>query len=210
LADRVGVSAEGTDRDLTEVLRVLHGDSYSCFVHADACPDNVRVTDGVCRIFDFELSAAGCATLDFGYLLAPFPSCWCFAPLPAELSAKAQAAYWKAFGTSDVVRDDAWEVATAAALSCYLVSRIGGFEDFLAGEQPWGTTTGGPRIVTWTEAAVCCAETAGVFPTLRSLFTLIHERALSTVNINTVPQYPAVAAPGDEVVQVPAWWSEGL
>ena len=53
-------------------------------VHGDACPDNVhRLADGVCRIFDFETSGWGAVALDAAYLLAPFPSCWCFASLPA-------------------------------------------------------------------------------------------------------------------------------
>ena len=45
------------------------------------------------RIFDFETSGWGRIVLDVAYLLAPFPSCWCFASLPAEVAAPAMAAY---------------------------------------------------------------------------------------------------------------------
>src|SRR4029077_11966885 len=114
----------GVRRELDEALEVL-GHQYSCFIHADACPDNVRVSDGICRMFDFEVSSAGCAALDFGYLVAPFPSCWCFGFLPDQLASDAQAAYWEAFGSSGVVRDHDWEVAVAAALVCYLAARGG-------------------------------------------------------------------------------------
>ena len=210
LAGELGMSAAAVDRDLTEVLEILQGDRYSCFIHADACPDNVRVIDGTCRLFDFEVSAAGCATLDFGYLVAPFPSCWCFGPLPDELAHEAQAAYWKTFSASGAVPGDAWKVATAAALACYLVSRVGGLEDFLAGSLTWGTTTGLPRLLMWATAALACAETAEVFPGLRSVFSHLRERASSAMTASAVPQYPALAAPGAELVQVPEWWQEGL
>jgi aminoglycoside phosphotransferase (APT) family kinase protein len=62
-------------------------------VHGDACPDNVRFLADGGRIFDFETSGWGPVVLDAAYLLAPFPSCWCFATLPAEVAAPAMDAY---------------------------------------------------------------------------------------------------------------------
>jgi hypothetical protein len=209
LADELGVGSHAVDKDLTDALELL-GNRYSCFVHADACPDNVRITDGVCRLFDFELSAAGCATLDFGYLVAPFPSCWCFAALPEEIATEAQSAYWKAFESSGVARDQEWEATVAAALGCYLVARIGRLEAFLASPQPWGTTTGPPRVLQWTAAASAAAEAADVLPSLRSVFGRLHEMVAASLPLSQVPQYPALAVPPDVVVEVPDWWHEGL
>lgn len=208
-AAHLGADSAAVDQDLTAALELL-GSGYSCFVHADACPDNVRVTDGRCRLFDFEVSAAGCAALDFGYLVAPFPSCWCFAPLPEQLAAEAQAAYWKAFSPSGVGRDQDWEAAVAAALSCYLIARFGRLEAFLAATRPWGTTTGPPRVLRWTTVALAVAEAADVFPGLRSVFGRLHEQVTAMMPIDQVPRYPSLAESADVLVEVPDWWHEGL
>ena len=59
------------------------GSGYLGLVHGDACPDNVRLVGGDGRVFDFETSGWGPVVLDIAYLLAPFPSCWCFGAVPA-------------------------------------------------------------------------------------------------------------------------------
>lgn len=86
------LSAVGDEIDsLPAMLRGQDG-GYTGLVHGDACPDNTHITGGDCRIFDFETSGWGPVALDAAYLLAPFPSCWCFASLPVEAAAVADLA----------------------------------------------------------------------------------------------------------------------
>jgi Ser/Thr protein kinase RdoA (MazF antagonist) len=55
--------------------------------------DLTRLRGGKCRIFDFETSGWGPVVLDAAYLVAPFPSCWCFGALPDEMVTAGLAAY---------------------------------------------------------------------------------------------------------------------
>ena len=89
----LGLAADGADGDIDELSYLLNGTGYLGLVHSDACPDNVRFLADSCRIFDFETSGWGPIVLDAAYLLAPFPSCWCFASLPAEVATPALDAY---------------------------------------------------------------------------------------------------------------------
>ena len=69
-----------------------------------------------CRIFDFEISGWGPVVLDAVYLLAPFPSCWCFARLPAEVAAPALDAYRAVVPAGFELGPD-WDAAMAAAVA---------------------------------------------------------------------------------------------
>jgi serine/threonine protein kinase len=81
---RRGGAVFAADDVLNEVVNALDTGPQGV-LHGDPCPDNVVIdADGVCRIFDFEFATGGPVALDASYLLAPFPSCWCFAPLPAD------------------------------------------------------------------------------------------------------------------------------
>jgi Phosphotransferase enzyme family len=92
-AASLGLAAAGAGTEIDQLSLLLNETGYHGLVHGDACPDNVRFLDGRCRIFDFEHSGWGAVVLDASYLLAPFPSCWCFGRLPASVAAPAMAAY---------------------------------------------------------------------------------------------------------------------
>jgi Ser/Thr protein kinase RdoA (MazF antagonist) len=79
----LGLAAAGAGTEIDQLSVMLNETGYHGLVHGDACPDNVRLADGRCRIFDFEHAGWGPVVLDASYLLAPFPSCWCFGRLPA-------------------------------------------------------------------------------------------------------------------------------
>jgi hypothetical protein len=83
----------GVDAEIGRLSLLPNGTEYLGLVHRDACPDNVLFLADGGRIFDFETSGWGPIVLDAAYLLAPFPSCWCFARLPAEVAVPAPAAY---------------------------------------------------------------------------------------------------------------------
>jgi aminoglycoside phosphotransferase (APT) family kinase protein len=114
-------------------------------VHGDPCPDNVVIgADGVCMIFDFEFATGGPVSLDAAYLLAPFPSCWCFAPLPAPVVDDALAAYRSVLPIDDRALDAA-TVVTA-------VSALGLLERVRDADHSWGLTTMRPRLLAWLDA----------------------------------------------------------
>ena len=87
-AAALGLAADGVGAEIDELSFLLNGRGYLALVHGDACPDNVQFLAGRGRIFDFETSGFGPVALDAAYLRAPFPSCWCFARLPAYSSAR--------------------------------------------------------------------------------------------------------------------------
>ena len=101
LAAGGGVAAE-----IGQLPWMLNGPGYLGLVYSEACPDNVRLLADGARIFDFETSGWGTVALDAAYLLAPFPSCWCFAGLPATAAAPALQAYGHRTGTGLGRRDD--------------------------------------------------------------------------------------------------------
>jgi hypothetical protein len=204
LGTEVGVGGDAVGAEVDEVLAQLQGADYRGFVHGDPCPDNVRLTEEGCRVFDFEAASVGSVALDAAYLVAPFPSCWCFGELPAEPATAAMDAYWEVMGAHGFRRDAKWDVAIASALACFVGARAGNLEQFIGWE--WGTTTGAARILAWTTAAIGAAEAAGVYPHLRAVFAGLHEKVRSGAPDAAAPSYPALATPGAVLAKVPDWW----
>jgi hypothetical protein len=168
--------------DVDAVLAELEGGPFTGFVHADLCPDNVRIVDGACRIFDFEDGAVGSTAIDAAYLLAPFASCWCFGPLP---DGEALAAYEAAAG----VGGGAWDRALAAALAGFLLARAPDMVD-PDDDRPWGRTTMYVRLRHWTGHWPRIAEH---FPALGRRFEELHDRFAGAAD---PPPYPAFAVNG--------------
>lgn len=207
LVKDLGIQPAAVGRELDQMMEILDEPSFRGFVHGDPCPDNLRLVDGGCRIFDFELSSAGSVALDAAYLLAPFPSCWCFGWLSAELAGACMDAYMAAGG----FRPDAdWGTALAAALACFLIARTDGLDKFMNEERLWGTTLGRVRLRSWTQAASAAAEEADIFPTLRKVFAALQNKVAQLDPAGAVPHYLALAEAGSTLVQVPDWWRPGL
>ena len=189
-AGALGVPAAGVAAELAEIGEVL-ATAYVGLVHGDPCPDNVVVADGDSRLLDFERTSIASIALDAGYLLAPFPSCWCFGRLPADLTAAAVAAYREVLAAAGVALGDGWDRALAAALGLWAATRVQEFRERGAG-QVWGTTTGWPRLAAWT-GAFLAAPGAAAFPHLAAALTRWRER--EGIDAATpVPDYPALAA----------------
>ncbi|HET6835244.1 MAG TPA: phosphotransferase [Acidimicrobiales bacterium] len=117
----LGLPTAGADAEIAEIEQILDGEIAPGFVHGDPCPDNIVLIDGRCCLLDFERSSWGSVVLDAAYLIAPFPSCWCFAGLPAEAVGPALAAYHASLAAAGQEpahgpgRD--WDRAVAAALA---------------------------------------------------------------------------------------------
>jgi hypothetical protein len=183
-----------------------HDGGYTGLVHSDACPDNTHITGGDCRIFDFETSGWGPVALDAAYLLAPFPSCWCFASLPAEAAAPAMRAYRDQMTSAGVSLGPDWDAALAAALAGWIVARGAAIGRALDEDGKWGTTTMRPRLLTWLRSCTDTAAQAGVLPRLRSLTAALHEQLSLRWPEATVPDYPAFARPGALLARLPRGW----
>jgi Ser/Thr protein kinase RdoA (MazF antagonist) len=207
IASELGASTDGVDAEIDAIVRILGGERHRSFVHGDLCPDNVRLSAGRTRIFDFEESSTGSPALDAAYLLAPFPSCWCFASVPESISAPAMNAYLAALTAGGVQTTDELQLELAAALAGWVAARGNMIERALKGDEEWGTTTMRPRLVAWTERFAAVAAATGTFPVLRAIAERLNKRFQSLWPDAIVPAYPALAEPRRRALaQVPDWW----
>jgi Ser/Thr protein kinase RdoA (MazF antagonist) len=169
----LGLAAGGAAKEIGQLPSMLNGSGCLGLVHGDACPDNVRLLADGARIFDFETSGRGPVALDAAYLLAPFPSCWCFAYLPATASAPALQAYVQAAG---IEPGPDWDAAMTAALAMWIVSRGQLLTSVLEQDRDWGTTTMRPRLLTWLGTFIDAAGRAGVLPRLHAVADTLRDQ----------------------------------
>ena len=195
------------ERELDRVGAVIAGGGRRGLVHGDPCPDNVVVAGGRLRLLDFERATPGHVALDAGYLVAPFPSCWCFARLPADVVAAARAAHRGALEAAGVDPGDDWDEAIAAALATWLVVRGPNLVEALGDDppEPWGTTTMRPRLVAWADACAG-APGAAAFPAVRAAAADLAERLRSAWPEVVIPGYPGLVGPGEPAVSAPDDW----
>jgi Ser/Thr protein kinase RdoA (MazF antagonist) len=205
-AAALGLAAAAAGAEIDQLSLMLDEPGYQGLVHGDVCPDNVRFLDGRCRIFDFEHSGWGAVTLDASYLLAPFPSCWCFGRLPASVAAPAMAAYRGRLEAAGIDLGPSWEAAMTAALGAWIVAWSDAFTKVLEEDPEWGTTTMRPRLLTWLHSFISAASRSGALPALRALASELHQRLSARWPQAVTADYPALARPGSAQVQVPDFW----
>ncbi len=202
----LGLAAVAAETEVDQLSLLLNETGYHGLVHGDVCPDNVRFVDGRCRIFDFEHSGWGAVVLDASYLLAPFPSCWCFGRLPASVATPAMAAYRGRLQAAGIDLGRSWDVAMTAALGAWIVAWGDTIAKVLEEDYEWGTTTMRPRLLTWLRSFTSAAGRSGVLPGLRALAGHLHERLSARWPEAVLADYPALARPGAARVQVPDFW----
>jgi Ser/Thr protein kinase RdoA (MazF antagonist) len=205
-AARLGLPSEGVAGEIDQIPVTLREDGNLGLVHGDPCPDNVLLFDGACRIFDFEMAGWGSVVLDAGYLLAPFPSCWCFADLPAEVVAPAVDAYRETLDAAGIGLGTDWDAGVAAALAGWIVARGRAITVVLDEDPRWGTTTMRPRLLAWLRNFIDRAGGDQSLPRLRAILVEMHDQLASRWPEVRVPEFPALARPGSQAVPVPGWW----
>jgi hypothetical protein len=203
MAAQLGLAADGVDQEIDSLGALMAGAGYVGLVHSDLCPDNTHITDGNCRIIDFETSGWGPLALDVAYLLAPFPSCWCFARLPAEAAGPALLAYQDEAANAGMELGPDWEAALTAALAGWVVARGARIGRALEEDQNWGTTTIRPRLLAWMHSFIEAASRIGALPRLRALAEAIREQLRLRWPEAVVPDYPALARPGAPLARLP-------
>ena len=206
MAAQLGLATDGVDQEIDSLGALMAGASYVGLVHSDLCPDNTHIADGSCRIIDFETSGWGPLALDVAYLLAPFPSCWCFARLPAEAAGPALLAYQDEAANAGMELGPDWEAALTAALAGWVVARGARIGRALEEDRNWGTTTIRPRLLTWLHSFIEAASRTGALPGLRSLAEAIREQLRLRWPEAVVPDYPALARPGAPLARLPRDW----
>jgi Ser/Thr protein kinase RdoA (MazF antagonist) len=205
-AARLGLPSEGVASEIDQITPMLREKGNVGLVHGDPCPDNVLLFGDACRIFDFEMSGWGSVVLDAGYLLAPFPSCWCFADLPAEVAAPAVDAYRETLDAAGIGLGTDWDAGVAAALAGWIVARGRTLTAVLDEDDQWGTTTMRPRLLAWLRNFIDRASDDRALPRLRAILVEMHDQLSSRWPEVRVPEYPALARPGSQAVAVPDWW----
>jgi Phosphotransferase enzyme family len=205
-AARMGLPTGGVAGEIDQIITTLRETGNLGLVHGDPCPDNVLVAGGACRVLDFEASGWGAIVLDAGYLLAPFPSCWCFADLPAEVAAPAVDAYRDTLDAAGIGLGTDWDRCVAAALAGWIVARGRGISEMLDEDDEWGTTTMRPRLLAWLRSFLDRAHGEAALPRLGGLLAEMHDQLSSRWPEVRVPEYPALARPGAQALPVPEWW----
>jgi hypothetical protein len=201
------VPTGGAGDEIDELGALLNATGPLALVHGDACPDNVRIVDGSCRIFDFEISGWGPVAFDAAHLLAPFPTCWCFARLPAEVAGPAVEAYRARVAAAGIDTGPGWDAAMAAAVIGWIVIRGDIVTRLLDKDPEWGTTTMRPRLLAWLRSFIQAAGRAGALPRLHTLARGLDDELSRRWPGTVIPDYPALARPGSAPIQVPDWWS---
>ena len=204
-AATLGIASDGVAGEIDQVHRMIIGTSYLGLVHGDPCPDNVRLIDGTCRILDFEYAGWGPVAYDAAYLLAPFPSCWCFARLPAEVAAPAVEAYRARLAAAGIELGPDWESLTTAVLAAAFLGRGQVFAEALDRDHEWGTTTMRPRLLAWLRSFTARAGD-GTLPRLQATAAALLDRLTGRWTGIGIPDYPSLAQPGAELARIPAGW----
>ena len=205
-AATLGVASHGVAEEIDQVHRMIVGTSYLGLVHGDPCPDNVRLIDGTCRIVDYEYAGWGPVAYDAGYLLAPFPSCWCFARLPDEVAGPAVAAYRAILETAGIELGPDWESVTTAVLAAAFLGRGQMFAEALdRDDDDWGTTTMRPRLLAWLRSFTGRAGD-GTLPRLQATAAAMRDRLAERWAGARIPDYPSLAEAGSVLARIPRGW----
>jgi Ser/Thr protein kinase RdoA (MazF antagonist) len=204
----LGIDPTATDGELDGVVARIRTGPYQGFVHGDPCPDNVRIVDGRCRVFDFERSSRGSIALDAAHLLAPFPTCWCFAQVPAEAAEVALAAHRAVLASHGIDGGAPWDEALVDALAIWLVARTPLLVEALTADRTWGTTTLRARWSVWTTTFPERAARADVLPRTAATVRALHDALRARWPDVGAPGYPALHRPGEIPVAAPDGWDD--
>jgi hypothetical protein len=111
--------------DVPALAARLAGPDHHALSPADVCPDNNLLTDGGCRLIDFEWSEVRHPAWDAAYLSVPWPTCWCSWRIPDASAERALDAYRGAAAEGlPYVAGDAFADDVAAARACWALVSV--------------------------------------------------------------------------------------
>lgn len=180
----------GLDAEFATVADALDepGD-YLAFTPADCCPDNHFLRGERVVFFDFEGAMMRHALLDAGYFLAPFPTCWCAAALPAGLPERLLAAYRQGFPGGDDF-DDQLTMALTSWLTMGVLARQRA--NWLEADAPWGLSTMRQQVLALIGSLLARPNLVELLPSLAGALTEVDQRLRARwPDLAPMPPYPA-------------------
>ncbi|ESQ83242.1 hypothetical protein AEAC466_13400 [Asticcacaulis sp. AC466] len=147
--------------------RLVNPGEWLALVHADGCPDNLLLDNGVARLIDFEFSAPGHMLLDAVYWRIGFPSCWCAGVIPEDVAQRIECVYRNELAAvfpvalSDHIFEREITLVTVARA---LFSLTWMLNQALDEDNIWGTATRRSRILWYLKAAIKACDRSGLFP----------------------------------------------
>ncbi len=217
--DILGIAGDAAAlrRECDVLIHELGGAGWwRALTHGDPCPDNTRIEDatGRFRIFDFEHTSYGHALTDASYVVAPFPTCWCFGRVPEDISTTALAAYRHVLAETvpEAADDGAWADAFVVALAAPVVARGNVFRKALTttDDELWGTTNIRVRLRQWSTSFLAAANDRDRFPALRGAVQAIADDLDVRWADAQLPDYPSLRTGAATTTVIPAWWSPDL
>lgn len=197
LGAELGVTADtDLDAEVADIVAVAAdppGD-WTAYTPADACPDNNVVTeDGRLAVFDFGYGSVRHLALDTTYFSLPYPTCWCYAPLPTDLRSYLLDTYRASVAARvPAARDgDAWEGALAWAAAAWFVDWILA----IAVAEDTRERQRGPLSGKAAAASQVAAIAEVVTPVYRAIGGLAARTATALRDrwgLDEVPSYPAL------------------
>jgi hypothetical protein len=190
----------GLDTELTAIdHETREPGRWGAYTPADACPDNNVVTPHGVRLFDFGFGGLRHIALDAAYSVIPFPTCWCYGPLPASVSDAMLVAFRHELVPSlpEAGADDIWEEKLAFATAAWFVGFIGAVAvGELDREQPRGHLSGPQAAVAQLESVAQTAEQH--FPATSDLARRMAAALRERWHVGRIDPYPVFdAAPSD-------------
>ncbi len=190
------VPADDVDDEVARIVSAAATppSDWTAYSPADACPDNNVVTeDGRLAMFDFGYGAVRHLGLDTTYFSLPFPTCWCYAPLPQNLRSHLLETYRTAVGqrVPAVRDDDAWTTAVAWAAAAWFIDWIVAVaiaED--TRERQRGPLSGKAAVA--SQVATVAEVIAPVYGALSELASRTAASLQARWGITEVPTYPAL------------------
>jgi hypothetical protein len=167
--------------------------AWLAYTPADACPDN-NVWDGHrLRLFDFGFGGLRHLALDAAYSVIPFPTCWCYAPLPAGVTEAMLEAFWAEVATTLPDADD--PAVRQRQLAFALGAWFSGFVAMIAEREAGRMKQRGPlpgRDAVVAQMEVIADRVRDHLPATAELAGGMAAQLRSLWNVDHVPTYPAL------------------
>lgn len=163
----VGVAVPGGfDDDIERIASALDNPGrYLALTPTDCCPDNHVLRGERVVFFDCEDAAMRHALLDAAYFLAPFPTCWCCAALPAGASERLLAAYRGRFPGGDDFDDE-----LTLMLAAWLIQALSNWRmndvPVLEADAPWGLSSLRQRLLALVSNLLSRPNLVALLPSL--------------------------------------------
>lgn len=172
--------------------------AWLAYTPADACPDNNSIIAGTLRVFDFGFGGLHHLALDAAYSVIPFPTCWCYAPLPASVSSRMLTAFREEVveGLPEVRDGEVWDRKVAWAVATWFTGLIATMASReLDREKQRGPLSGRQAAV--AQLGSVAATTENHYPAIAQLANALETRLREHWRVNEIPTYPALAG-GDQ------------